>query len=114
MRCGCICVCLCADGICIYGVYTCDVCVYTHMCVWCICVVCVYCVYIWCICVSVCGICVYVYVYICTHTGVCVVHASAHKCTCEWRPEVNVRYFLNCSPLYPRRQGFSVNLEFID
>lgn len=80
------------DGICIQGVYTCDVCVYTHMCVYgVICVICVYCVYMWCICVSVCGICVNgICLYM--HTRVCVVYASAHKCTCEWRSEVNVRH----------------------
>lgn len=106
---------LCTDGICIQGVYTCDVCVYiSYVCVWCnMCDICVLCIYVVYVCECLWYMCIW-YMFKYAHICVCVVYVSAHRCTCEWRSKVNVRYLLNCSPLYFRRQGFSVNLEFID
>lgn len=99
---------VCVQMVYVYMVYILVMCVCILICEWYVCIVYICGVYVclWYMCVW--------YMFIYAHTCVCVVYASAHKCTCEWRSEVSVRYFLNCSPLYFRRQGFSVNLEFID
>lgn len=34
-----------------------------------------------------------------------------HSHLCKWRPEVNVRFFLQCSSLYILRQGLSLSLD---
>lgn len=97
----------------VWCIYLWCVCIYSYVCMVYMCGMCVLCIYV----VYMCECLWYMYVCIClymhTHTCMC------STCICSqvhmWmRPEVNVGYFLNSSPLYFRGQGFSVNLEFID
>jgi hypothetical protein len=116
--CGQVCVCVCLSVslcVCVYMyVSLCEcVCISMYVCI-CVCVyMCVYvCVYV-CVRVSVC-MCVYVCVSVCMHVWIwcwCVC-VCVCWCVCTFEgPEVDIRFFLNCSPLYFLRQHLSLNLE---